>query len=305
LRWHVFGNRLSDIVCGGEISVEWGTETIHQTFENELTKLRAALAEKDASLDRINEELERAKSEVAALEGQKSQLEFVQKQTERLLSVQAEQIRQRVRNEFADLDARLNEKSELLQAAQSRITELQKNQDSRIEQLQLQLTENQLLLQTRNEELIRIKSELDRSRDHFTGLEVAARQAELAAAGEQERMRTEFQAQLALLQAELSQKEWALEEKHAVMNALEHRLNAQAENLQVPLSEKQAHSETRDGELFLLGEPGVSDSQKERTATIQSKEVSFEPEFEARHGENHSRRWRTGWAWKRRWKKSS
>jgi chromosome segregation ATPase len=70
-----------------------------------------------------------------------------QKQAERFLAAQAEQIRQHVKAELRELDARLHEKAALLQCVASRVTDLQ-----------LQLAEKQLILDARNTEVNDLKT---------------------------------------------------------------------------------------------------------------------------------------------------
>jgi hypothetical protein len=159
---------------------------------------------------------------------------------------------------------------------------------------------------------VRVKAEMDQLHERLNQFESAASRADDALAGETERMRTEFQAQLALLQAELSQKEWALEEQRAAalgmgqkhsqqVETLRKEYREQIESLRRQLAESEARLQKNDDQ-FLLGEDRLTEEQKERlnnhreTAAIitNSEDRSF-PALE-------NRRWHSRFDWKRRWK---
>jgi hypothetical protein len=132
-------------------------------------------------------------------------------------------------------------------------------------------------------------------------LESSTCQAESAWEGQTERLHTDFQARLALLQAELSQKEWALEERNASASAVEQQYRKEIEELRQKLAENEARAQT-DRDEFVLGQDRMTDEQQERLDRYQEviDKVTSGPNqsFPASEG----RRWRTGFAWKRRWK---
>jgi hypothetical protein len=110
-------------------------------------------------------------------------------------------------------------------------------------------------------------------------------------------MRTEFQAQLALLQAELSQREWSLEEHQAEARSREQKLRQEIESLRQQLVENKA-AQQHDADAFVFGEPRAS----------QGSEQHFEEIGNADRSDRYSgafaqqRRWHSGFGWKRRWK---
>jgi hypothetical protein len=107
-------------------------------------------------------------------------------------------------------------------------------------------------------------------------------------------MRREFQAQLALLQAELSQKEWVLDERQAIVRGLEQKYSQEIEALR----QENEELKKRDRRDFVMGEPRL----------VRGREERYELAANGKPGEgisnlNH-RRWNTGSGWKRRWRSS-
>jgi hypothetical protein len=159
--------------------------------------------------------------------------------------------------------------------------------------------ERNQILQDRNDELVRVKAETDALRERFNQVEAAAAEAEAAFSGESERMRVEFQAQIALLQAELSQKEWADTEQQAEAHGIEQTYRQEIESLR----EKLAQSETRDNlerSDFVLGGAPLNQGQEGQFEDAENMHTD--------NGKDHeispSRRWQSGFGWKRRWKSS-
>src|SRR6185503_13121648 len=82
-------------------------------------------------------------------------------------------------------------------------TEFEESSASRLEQLlhkeidrlTREAHERNEILQNRNDELVRVKSELDRLKEHDSAIESASSRAESTYGSEAERMRNEFQAQ--------------------------------------------------------------------------------------------------------------
>src|SRR3970282_922941 len=98
---------------------------IENNLNTTIHNLRSALGEKQTLLDRNHTDLQRARSEIAALRQQSSELELLHKQTEKLLSVQGDQIRQRVRTEIEALETQLRERDAGLLAERRRFNESQ------------------------------------------------------------------------------------------------------------------------------------------------------------------------------------
>ncbi len=349
---------------------------LEHTLRNDLQELRSQLVEKQAALEESqravtsleqvlqqrDETQRRHAAELAEMVKQKNQLELVQKQTDRLLTAQAEQIRAGVRAEIEALESRLRDKENEIKLLRDRVPGLQRkdqaktneqrgqieetrlandgthssngkrpsevglsraaqvnaSSDSRFGQqrdpgpgeselaLQAQiagllsdLREKHVLLNSRNEELVQVKAELDRIKERAYDLEGATRRCQEAATADNEKMRNEFQAQLAFLQAELSQKQWSIDDHQALVSGLEQRLRVQIDQLENRLEQPQ--SPPRKGE-FVLGEPKLPEESSERDWRIKEPAATTSQAGGEAASGSHTGRWRTGRGWKRRWR---
>jgi hypothetical protein len=157
--------------------------------------------------------------------------------------------------------------------------------------------EKNQILRDRNEELVRVKAELDSLHERLTQLESAHSEAEIALRHDSERMRTEFQAQLALLQAELSQREWTLEERDAVARGLEQNLRQEIEALRQKLAESKA-ARRYDPDALLFDEGSAPHVREQHLEAIAGA-VHAEPRSRS---VGYKRRWNSELRWKRRWR---
>jgi hypothetical protein len=110
-------------------------------------------------------------------------------------------------------------------------------------------------------------------------------------------MHTEFQAQLALLQAELSQKEWALEEKQAAARGLEQEYRQEIDSLRRQLAQHEIAIDSDDGES-VSADPRLKQSQP---APFEAAKNAEPDAAEVDLSRNH-RRWHSGFGRKRRWR---
>jgi DNA repair exonuclease SbcCD ATPase subunit len=165
-----------------------------------------------------------------------------------------------------------------------------------IDRLRREAQEKNQILQDRNNELVRVKSEFDRLHERVNDLESATSRAERAYGGEAERVRTEFQAQVALLQAELSQKEWALEEQQAETRGREQNLRQEIDSLRRQVAESKT-AKPHDPHDFVFGEPRPDPAQEQRFEVAGDA-----PTDQERNGFASHRRWNGGFGWKRRWR---
>lgn len=116
------------------------------------------MAERQPMPEGSNSELQQSQLKVAKLLQENAQLELVQQQTERLLSVQGSQIRERVRLELERMDSALQAKEQSLQELRTKAEELQINLNHKIQELQIQLAEKMLLVESRNNEVSHLKA---------------------------------------------------------------------------------------------------------------------------------------------------
>ncbi len=114
-------------------------------------------------------------------------------------------------------------------------------------------------------------------------------------------MRTEFQAQLALLQAELSQKEWALEERQAIVAGLEQEHRQQLEALRQQLAEKEQSAVPGD-DAFVIGDPNLTEAQRGKLHKLDDMVKAIRSGDDASLPVPSGRRWQSGFGWKRRWR---
>jgi chromosome segregation ATPase len=181
------------------------------------------------------------------------------------------------------------------QAAQSGPAPVLSDEIARLRQ---EAQERNQILQDRNDELVRVKAQLDQLHERLAQLEAPpSSREENSLEAEAERMRTEFQAQLALLQAELSQKEWAAEELQAKARGLEQSLRQEIDALRRALGSKES-SEPRAAREFVFDAPRPNHREDDAFAFDVGAEAAAPP----RGSFASQRRWQTGFGWKRRWR---
>jgi len=173
--------------------------------------------------------------------------------------------------------------------------EMEQSLRREIERLVHEAEEKNQILQNRNDELVTVKATVDALQERLSATETTTAGKESAAEVELERMRSEFQAQLALLQAELSQKDWALQEREAMSQSLEQNYRHEIDSLRQRLDEEKsrnvsAREEFRMGQMPLDPAPDVPLKSQVHEHSVDSPA--------------QGRRWHTDFAWKRRWKAS-
>ena len=137
--------------------------------------------------------------------------------------------------------------------------------------------------------------------ERFSQLESRAVQAESSASGETESMCTGFQAQLALLQAELSQKEWALEERQAIIAGIEQEHHQQLDALRQQLAEEE-QSAVPANNGFVMGDTNLTEAQQEKLHKLDDMVKAIRIGDDNGISALSGRRWQTGFGWKRRWR---
>ena len=173
--------------------------------------------------------------------------------------------------------------------------EMEQSLRREIERLVHEAEEKNQILQNRNDELVTVKATVDALQERLSATETTTAGKESAAEVELERMRSEFQAQLALLQAELSQKDWALQEREAMSQSLEQNYRHEIDSLRQRLDEEKSRNVSAREE-FTMGEMPLDPAPD---VPLKSR-VHEHPVDSPAQG----RRWHTDFAWKRRWKAS-
>jgi DNA repair exonuclease SbcCD ATPase subunit len=181
-----------------------------------------------------------------------------------------------------------------LESSQPSATQAEQSLRDEIERLLHEARERNRLLQDRNDELVRVKSEMDRLQERLNQLESFSSSAQSVLAGDAARMHTEFQAQLALLQAELSQKQWALEEKEAAVRGLEQKYREEIATLRRQVT--RPDSELDRPKVAI--EPRLNPTEEESPAADQNAEARAREMII----DGNRRRWHSGFGRKRRWR---
>lgn len=172
--------------------------------------------------------------------------------------------------------------------------EIEQSLREELERLLHEAEEKSQILQTRNDELVTVKAAMDALQERLNETEITMAENANAALAELERMRSEFQAQLALLQAELSQKDWALQEREALSQSLEQNYRHETDSMRQLLEEEKARK-VRATEEFTIGEIRLGPASDVELAS----QIHDHPDASAQR-----RRWHTDFVWKRRWKAS-
>ena len=352
-------------------------EALEQRLNSTIEQLSADLNEKQTLIGQNEIKSQQAKADISEIVEQKTRLEMLQKQTERLLSAQAEQIRAGVRAEIQSMERQLIDKDSELQKCQAcamdlrhRLAEMQllsetravQIEDLKAETVRLSLEinrrepvklgtesggdhdfghgrepeaasgeisaaldtnshksekaetpawdeimtlrhdaeEKNLLLASRNEELMRVKAEMDLLQGELSELKSSNKRIQESAKTECAEMRSEFQAQVAFLQAELSQRDWTLQEREAAQKVLEQGLRAKIGQLEAQLEQVKTSTEGPAQE-FVLGVNWESEARLDDTWKLQERLDGNGAEI-AQTASNQSGKWRNSGAWKRRWR---
>lgn len=246
-----------------------------------------------------SEDLGKAQLETTLLHRRIAELQLQLQHAQATADRRTEQIHQDYAAQVEKLSAEVSRQSAALQERESMLALQEQLLRGEIESLIRESDEKNQILLNRNDELVQTKSDRDRLQERFEELESATNQNEAAVSEETEQMRTEFQAQLALLQAELSQKEWALEEQRGVAIGLDQQYREQLETLNQELVQAGAHAQQEPdpfviGAEKLNGEPPRASKYREVIdATTQGANRALRA--------SKSRRWRTRFDWQRRW----
>jgi chromosome segregation ATPase len=264
----------------------WAMAQERATAEELASAYRAQIGEVDAKLTDLrggagigDENLKKQHELARALQHRVDELELELLHAELTAVSRAEQIRQESAAQIDVLNIALKQKSQNSIAFEEQgkaQSSLEQSLRHEVDRLLREVEERNQILQNRNDELVRVKADLDSYQDRFNQMAASVSLTETAASSEVESVRSEFQAQLALLQAELSQKDWALDERHATVEGLAQEHRQEIESLRRQLREKLSASDSSSGAV-----------------SIDAANITAQA---------HGRRWHGGFAAKRRWK---
>jgi len=276
-------------------------ENLALAHKDQIQKLEGKITEQQNGIKGRNLELERSQSQARLLEQHIEELSTELRQAELTAINRAVQIKEEYGVRIADLERQVAQKTIELQERGVSRSEAEETLRLEIGRLIREAQERHQILQDRNEELVRVKAEMDTFQEQCRNLESTASQNEASLGAEMEKMRTEFQAQLALLQAELSQREWALEEQRAAKGTIELQFRQNLETLNQQLAETEARAKENQ-DKFVMGDAQLTNEQQERYKKYKDIMDAVAAGNDASFPASENRRWRGRFGWKRRWK---
>jgi chromosome segregation ATPase len=178
-----------------------------QGHKSEIQALEAKLAELRHAAENRATELDQASSERQRLLSRIDQLESADADAEATAISRIEQITQRYEIQMAALHVEIEQKTVALEEHGAARNDLVRTYRAELSRLRTEPQEKPIPLDSRNEDLLDGKNAMESLRQRLTQLETAAAQAEQTGAEDRERLRVEYEAQLAGLREELSQRE--------------------------------------------------------------------------------------------------
>ena len=278
-----------------------GASRLEQDRHLQVTELQTQLAEKLALLGTRNDEIQALESKITGLVKSIGHTEIALKQAEATATSEIEQIRRQSQAELAAQQAESDRKAEGLQQREAALYSAEQNRQLEINGLRAEVAEKHSLLQSRNDELLRVKTELDTFQERIAYLEAVAKEAKRESPDKPGHTGEYARTTLDTLWEELSQKEQILDERRVVVNDLEQGFQAQIDNLRGELAEKQALLENPN-KGFLPGELTLTEIQKEKLNRLEQLVESIKADNERTLISSHNRRWRFSLGRKRRWK---
>jgi len=294
--------QVSDSECANAAALEQQVEAsrLEQELHVQVTELQTQMAEKLTVLETRNDEIRALESKISGLVERIDQAEIARKEAEATATGEIERMR---RQSQAELTARQAESEQKVEAFQQReAATLSAEQDLRLEidRLRAEVAEKHSLLEDRNDELLRVKAEIDALRERIADLESAVKQAERESLIKPEHTAEHVPTAVDSLWEALSQKDRVLEERQAAVNDLEQNFQAEIDSLRSELAEKEALLENPN-KGFLLGEPSLTDIQKEKLNRLEQLVETIKADNEQTLI-SQNRRWRFSLGRKRRWK---
>lgn len=271
-------------------------EQLAAAHQTQLQNTEAKIREQQSLANLSDGELEKALAQAHALQRRVDELEVELRHAELTAVSRDEQTRREAAVRIEQLNSALEQKSRQLEQLTSAQSGQEQSLRQELDRVTHDFEERDQISRARNDELVRAKADLEQSQNRLSQLETSASLA-AAARADIEQMRGEYQAQLSALQAELSQKDWALQERSAHASGLEKEYRDQIDALRRQLAEKLSAQDPTDGDS------ATNATQTARTATI-GEIVDAAASAGAAHFNSASqyRRWRSGFASKRRWK---
>jgi len=222
---------------------------IEANLKGQLQDLRNQLTQKQELLDRRDRELETVGSETTLLRERIAELESSAFEAGRSAAAETERVRGELQAELTALQAQLKEKELGLAETQAFGRELEGQLQAQVHESQIKIAEKQLLLETRDVEILGLQNKLSALSEQLVQLESSGQQAATAAASNAELARQGFEVELAARQEELGKLERALADREAQSYQLKQTFTEQLSELQSQLAEKQGLLEARSQKI--------------------------------------------------------
>ena len=254
---------------------------VEQSLNAEIHHLQNQLAEKQLLLENRERELEQQAASRVALHQRVAQLETATEEARLAAAAEAEKIHQQYQSELTSLRQELGQKEQALDEHEAAVKRLEQSLRPEVETLRFQLAEKDAALESSRAELDTSALERASLLNRVAELESTAKHATEIAASAAEEVRSGLQTELAKLREELKQKDLALQGRAAIINELQDRVDAERQNLQNQLAERNASIESKDHELrtvrtqvngFLARIAELESTCKEATAAARQAE---------------------------------
>jgi hypothetical protein len=249
-------------------------------------------AKTDPSLLHLNEtrSLQRRIEELE-MERQHAQLTTVRGREQ----IQAEETRQ-----IEKMNAEVARQSAALQEQEENQTQSEQTLRAEIDRLVRESQEKNLILQSRNDELGRLKADRE-APQNSKDLESATSRNETAMSEDAKNMRMEFQAQLALLQADLSQRDSALAAQRVATNGIILAHREQIDTLRQRLAQTEGRVQEHP-DKFVPEDETLTDEHQQRGKKYPAVIDAVPSDDDRSFPVSENRRWHRRFGWKRRWK---
>jgi DNA repair exonuclease SbcCD ATPase subunit len=213
-----------------------------QRSKNDPVALAVVKHTRTSSLDEeINELVQRISGLNAAV-----------KLREKEVTQEAQQVIQTLSEDFAMLEAKLKDAEETVRIKESASQKMEERLTAEIHALQIELNTGKETLQSRDNEINDLKSNVDFLVKQVTELEIAIKRAKVEAATEAnrtEQLTKTFNTKIAALEAQLSETKEIVGGKEATIKVLEQNFAAKVQDLEKQISNKEKLLAGRDAEI--------------------------------------------------------
>ncbi len=194
---------------------------LDKALSAKISDLETQLTEKQAVLENRDNEIVNHKAEMARLVERSDQMWGLAQQAQAEAAIQVKRVREGLEAEVVSLQAQLRETEESRQAQETTFREAEERSKVSLQDLQVQLTEKQALLENRNDEIERLTSEIARLAQRSAQPETAIKLVELEAGSEVDLIGENDRGDGEMLHAAVCEDEKPLEKKPADIVELE------------------------------------------------------------------------------------